>query len=79
MPNCEHDTNKKQSLPSRDMETSWDEGTQKPHLVPNDSCTGTAVTSPEGLEVQVVSGVYVCASLESVKKAQITGLHPQSF
>ena len=55
------------------------EGTQKPHLVPNDSCTGTAVTSPEGLEVQVVSGVYVCASLESVKKAQITGLHPQSF
>ena len=40
------------------------EGTQKPHLVPSDSCAGTAVTSPEGLEVQVVLGC-VCASLES--------------
>ena len=43
------------------------EGTQKPHLVLNDSCTRTAVTSPEGLGVQVVLRC-VCASLESVRK-----------
>ena len=44
------------------------EGTQKPHLVPNDSCTETAVTSPEGLEVQVVSGVCVRITGERKKK-----------